>query len=276
MLAWLAGEKWKLDTYRKYDASGNAEFQPYCVMASQALKRIVTPDDEAGRSFGKTYDLAFGFGGGVGAWRKFDPSDTYSDAEIEGFKTAYRNSDRATVKFWHALERAAHRCVRTGKQTNLGNRFSFTVENGTLFMTLPSDRRLAYPEACLVSGKFTRELRYRDNARGGWTDYGAWYGTLVENAVQATARDLLAATMLRLEAASFSIVLTVHDEVVCEVPESRGCRRALSREDPEATPGAQNLVSPHRANPPRKFACNFKTSGPLSLIGFRKGGHGSL
>jgi len=276
VLAWLAGEKWKLDTYRKYDASGNAEFEPYCVMASQALKRIVTPDDEAGRSFGKTYDLAFGFGGGVGAWRKFDPSDTYSDAEIEGFKTAYRNSHRATVKFWHALERAAHRCVRTGKQTNLGNRFSFTVENGTLFMTLPSDRRLAYPEACLVSGKFTRELRYRDNARGGWTDYGAWYGTLVENAVQATARDLLAATMLRLEAASFSIVLTVHDEVVCEVPESRGCRRALSREDPEATPGAQNLVSPHRANPPRKFACNFKTSGPLSLIGFRKGGHGSL
>jgi hypothetical protein len=90
-------------------------------MASQALKRIVTPDDEAGRSFGKTYDLAFGFGGGVGAWRKFDPSDVYSDAEIEGFKISFRNSHRATVKFWHALERAAHRCARTGKQTNLGN-----------------------------------------------------------------------------------------------------------------------------------------------------------
>ena len=172
VLAWLAGEEWKIDTYRKYDATGNPEFEPYCVMASQALKRTVTPDDEAGRAFGKVYDLAFGFGGGVGAWRKFDSSDTYSDAEIERFKTAYRTTHQATVKFWHALERAVHCCVRTGKQTNLGNRFSFTMENGTLFMVLPSGRRLAYPEACLAPGKFefTRELRYKDNARGGWTD----------------------------------------------------------------------------------------------------------
>jgi len=116
--------------------------------------------------------LAFGFGGGVGAWRKFDSSDTYSDAEIERFKTAYRATHQATVKFWHALERAVHCCVRTGKQTNLGNRFSFTMENGTLFMVLPSGRRLAFPEACMAPSKFefTRELRYKDNARGGWTD----------------------------------------------------------------------------------------------------------
>jgi DNA polymerase len=224
VLAWLAREEWKLDTYRKYDATGNPEFEPYCVMASQALKRTVTPADEAGRAFGKVYDLAFGFGGGVGAWRKFDPSDTYSDDEIERFKTAYRTSHRATVKLWHALERAAHRCVYTGAPINLSNRFSFNMESGTLFMTLPSGRRLAYPEACLVPGKFegTPELRYKDNARGGWADYGAWYGTLVENAVQATARDLLAAAMLRLEAAGYPIVLTVHDEIVCEVPEGFG------------------------------------------------------
>ena len=98
------------------------------------------------------------------------------------------------------------------------------MENGALLMALPSGRRLAYPEACSVPGKFefTRELRYKDNARGGWTDYGAWYGTLVENAVQATARDLLAAAMLRLEAAGYTITLTVHDEIVCEVPEGFG------------------------------------------------------
>jgi DNA polymerase len=231
VLAWLADEEWKLDTYRQYDATGNPEFEPYCVMASQALKRTVTPDDDAGRGFGKTYDLAFGFGGGVGAWRKFDPSDRYSDAEIEHFKKAFRTTHRATVKFWHALERAAHRCVYTGAPINLGNRFSFTKENGTLFMTLPSGRRLAYPEACLVPGKFefTRELRYKDNARGGWTDIGAWYGTLVENAVQATARDLLAAAMLRLEAAGYPIVLTVHDEIVCEAPERFGTADEFQR-----------------------------------------------
>src|SRR5262249_10227328 len=144
--------------------------------------------------------------------------------EIERFKNAFRTSHRATVKFWHALERAVHRCVRSGRADSLGDRFSFAMENGTLFLTLPSGRRLAYPEACSVPGKFefTRELRYKDNARGGWADIGAWYGTLVENVVQATARDLLAAAMLRLEAAGYPIVLTVHDEVVCEVPEGFG------------------------------------------------------
>ena len=219
VLAWLADETWKLETYRKYDATGNPEFEPYCVMASKALRRTVTPDDEAGRGFGKTYDLAFGFGGGVKAWRKFDPSDTYSDGEIEGFKRAFRASHPATYRFWHRLERHAHRCVRTGKQTNLDNRFTFDMEGGTLFMTLPSGRRLAYPNACLVPGKFedTRALRYKDNAKGGWADVDTWYGTLVENVVQAAARDLLAAAMLRLEAAGYKIVLTVHDEIVCEV-----------------------------------------------------------
>jgi hypothetical protein len=231
VLAWLAGEEWKLETYRKYEATGNPEFEPYCVMASKALRRTVTPADEVGRAFGKVHDLAFGFGGGVGAWRKFDSSDTYSDAEIERFKTAFRRSHRATVKFWHALERAVHRSVRTGRPITLGDRFAFNMDNGTLFMTLPSGRLLAYPEACLMPGKFedTRELRYKDNAKGGWTDVGAWYGTLVENAVQATARDLLAAAMLRVEAAGYWIVLTVHDEIVCEVPEGFGAVEEFHR-----------------------------------------------
>src|SRR4029453_5059052 len=71
----------------RYDRAGDPALEPYCVLASQALRRTVPPDDEAGRQFGKTYDLAFGFGGGRGAWRKFDTSDTYSDAEIDQFNT---------------------------------------------------------------------------------------------------------------------------------------------------------------------------------------------
>src|SRR5262249_46567385 len=95
-LAWIVGEDGKPQAYRQYDETGDPQYEPYCVMASQALKRTVTPDDEAGRNFGKTYDLAFGFGGGLGAWRKFDGSATYSDAEIEQFKHAYRDSHPAT------------------------------------------------------------------------------------------------------------------------------------------------------------------------------------
>jgi DNA polymerase len=222
VLAWLAGEPWKLSTYRQFDTSGDPTSEPYCVMASQALRRTVTSDDEAGRGFGKTYDLAFGFGGGVGAWRKFDTSDTYSDGEVEQFKQAFRTAHRATVRFWHALERAAHLSVRTGKQVDLASgKLSFTMDGGTLLMTLPSGRRLAYPEARVTAGKFenSSELRYRDNARGGWAEVGAWYGTLTENAVQATARDLLGVALLRVEQAGYPVVLHVHDEVVCEVPE---------------------------------------------------------
>jgi len=192
-------------------------------MASQAVRRTVTPDDAAGREFGKVYDLAFGFGGGLVAWRKFDPSDTYSDSEIEQFKTAFRDSHPATKQFWHELERAAHACVFTRRRIELG-RLSFEMQNGTLLLTLPNDRKLSYPEARLMPGKFegTRELQYKDNARGGWSDFGAWYGTLVENATQAVARDVLAGAILRLEAAGYPVVLHVHDEIVCEVPEAFG------------------------------------------------------
>jgi DNA polymerase len=268
VLAWLTGEEWKLDTYRQYDATGNPEFEPYCVMASQALKRTVTPDDEIGRTFGKTYDLAFGFGGGRGAWRKFDSSDAYSDAEIEGFKIAFRNSHRATVKFWHALERSVHRCVRTGMPITLGNCFSFSMENGTLFLTLPSGRRLAYPEACLVPGKFefTRELRYKDNARGGWTDIGAWYGTLVENVVQATARDLLAAAMLHLEAAGYPIVLTVHDEIVCEVSEGFGSVEEFHRLMTELPEWAGGLPVAAKVWTRKRYAKSKSAAEPVPVI----------
>jgi hypothetical protein len=224
VLAWLADEKWKLKTYSDYDKTGDPKLEPYCVLASQALKRAVTPDDETSRQFGKTYDLAFGFGGGLGAWRKFDNSDTYSDAEIEHFKGQFRRAHRATWRFWHALERAAHRSVRIKRQTTLGNRLCFGMECGTLFMTLPGGRRLAYPEARIVPGKFeeTHNIRHKSNANGAWADVDTWYGTLVENAVQAVARDLLVAAMQRLETANYKVVLHVHDEIVCEVPEDFG------------------------------------------------------
>ena len=225
ILAWIAGEKWKIENYRKYDETGDPKFENYCVLASRALRRTVTPDDEDGRGFGKINDLAFGFGGGLGAWRRFDDSDRYSDGEIEHFKEEFRRMHQATVDFWHRLEQAAHRAVITGQKISSAKyRVAWEMENGTLLLTLPSGRRISYPEAKVVPGKFdgTYALRYKDNAKGRCADYDAWYGALVENAVQAIARDILAAAMRRIEAAGYPIVLTVHDEIVCEVPEGFG------------------------------------------------------
>jgi DNA polymerase len=223
VLAWLAGEDWKLETYRKYDETGDPAFEPYCVGASKVLKRPVTPEDTAGRALGKTLDLSFGFGGGLGAWRKFDNSDTYTDAEVENFKREWRWAHRATVQFWKDLRRAALQAVHTGQQIDIG-KISFAMKDGTLRMVLPSGRTLAYPEARLGPGKFegTREIYFKDNAKGAWTERDSWSGLLTENVVQAVSRDLLAAALMRLETAGYPVVLHIHDEVICEVPEGFG------------------------------------------------------
>jgi hypothetical protein len=125
------------------------------------------------------------------------------------------------VRFWHDLEIIC-RALRTKQRVVLGN-LSAEVVDSMLYLTLPSGRRLAYPEARLEPGKFGKdEIVFKDNARGGWTDCRGWFGTFTENVVQAVARDLLAAAMLRLEAAGYPIVLHVHDEIVAEVPEGFG------------------------------------------------------
>ena len=268
VLAWLSGERWKLEAYRKYDQTGDPQYEPYCVLASEALKRTVTPDDETGRAFGKVYDLAFGFGGGLGAWRKLDHTDTYSDTEIERFKTAFRNSHPATKQFWHELERAAHRCVFTRQRIEFG-RLAFEMQNGTLLLTLPSGRRLSYPEARLIPGKFegTRELQYKDNARGKWDDYGAWYGALVENVVQATARDLLANAMVRVEAAGYSIVLTVHDEIICEIPEGFDSLDEFHRLMTVLPDWAEGLPVAARVWTRQRYAKSKTTSAPAAMNG---------
>ena len=219
VLAWIAGEGWKLDTYRQFDANGDPALEPYCVTASHVLKRSVTPDDEAGRQTGKTCDLAFGYGGGLGAWRKFDSSNNHNDQDVQRFKGEWRAAHKATVSFWRALETAMRRAIRTGQPIKLRS-LTCTFEDGTLYLTLPSGRRLSYPQARLVPREFdgTTQILFKDNTRGGWNDNRGWHGTFTENVVQAISRDLLAAGMQRLEAADYPVVLHVHDEIVCEVP----------------------------------------------------------
>jgi hypothetical protein len=218
-LAWLVDERWKIDTYRQFDVSGDPALEPYCISATHVLKRPVTPKDAAGRQIGKTCDLAFGFGGGLGAWRKFDRSNNHSDADIERFKVEWRTAHKATVIFWRALETAMRRAIRTRQPIALRS-LTCSFENGTLYLTLPSGRRLAYPEARLVPGEFdgTTQIVFKDNARGGWTESRGWHGTFTENVVQAIARDVLAAALIRLEAAGYPVILHCHDECVCEVP----------------------------------------------------------
>jgi hypothetical protein len=222
-LAWIADEQWKIENFTKFDKTGDPALEPYCVTASKILRRTVTPEDEAGRAIGKTAELACGYGGSVGAWRRFAPEDDRPDQDILVDIKEWRAAHPATRDFWFELERAAKRALFT-RQTITLNRVIFESINGTLYLILPGGRRLAYPEARLGPGRFedTTQVLFKDNAAGGWTDTRAWYGSFTENVVQAISRDLLADAMLRLEVAGYSVVLHVHDEVVAEVPEGFG------------------------------------------------------
>jgi hypothetical protein len=146
VLAWLAGEDWKLDTYRQFDISNDPALEPYCVTASRILKRTVTLENEADRQIRKTCDLAFGYGGGLGAWRRFDGSNIYDDDAVNRFKAEWRSAHKATARFWRGLEAGVPRTVRSGQRVTLRN-LSFEYHNHALYLTLPSGRRLVYPEA---------------------------------------------------------------------------------------------------------------------------------
>ena len=217
VLAWLAGEDWKVENYRAFDRTGDPSLEPYCVTASRLLGRKVTPEDKADRQIGKTADLALGFGGALGAWRRFCPDDARSDDEIDRNITAWRRAHPAITRFWRQLENAIRICVSTGRETRAG-KIRCELKDGNLYLILPSGRRIAYPQARLGPGKFENSVQvyFQDNAKGAWTETRGWYGTFTENVVQGTARDLLAAALLRLAAAGFKPVLHVHDEAICE------------------------------------------------------------
>jgi DNA polymerase len=231
VLAWLASEGRKLASYREFDATGDPQHEPYWVTASLILGRTVTPKDEADRAIGKTCDLAFGYGGGLGAYRKFDASDARSDAEVERFKSAWRAAHSATRRLWHAIDDATKRALLGRPSELAGGKLKFAMDGDALTITLPGGRELRYPKARLGPGKFENStaVYFHDNARGGWVEIEAWFGLFVENIVQAVARDLLAAAMLRLEANGYPIILHVHDEITTEVRAGFGSEKEFLR-----------------------------------------------
>jgi DNA polymerase len=218
VLAWLAGESWKLGAYREFDISGNKAKEPYRLIAAKMLRKPpqdITADE---RQIGKAGELACGFGGSIGAWRRI-ACDTRSDAEILNDVQAWRREHPRTTAFWRELARAIRIAIRIGQPMTAG-KITADYRDSNLTLMLPSGRRITYPEARLVAGKYENgypDVQFMDNAHGKWCPFRGWFGTFVENVVQGTARDLLAAAIARCEARGISIILHVHDELVAEV-----------------------------------------------------------
>jgi DNA polymerase len=235
VLAWLAGEKWKLDNFFEFDRlraagdeAGAAKIENYRVVASKMLSVPLDQVGKAQRQQGKAGDLSCGYAGSVGAWRRIvGPKDARSDAEIKTNVWQWRYAHPATRRFWDLLEQAAHTAIRhniaVDVQAHLeGPKIVAAFDGDALTVTVPSGRAINYPGAHLVpNGKFENgepDVEHFDNAKGQWKPVRAWFGLLVENIVQGTARDLLAAALLRFAARGWRIVFHCHDEIVIEIP----------------------------------------------------------
>jgi DNA polymerase bacteriophage-type len=227
VLAWIAGEEWKLDSYRRFDATQDPRDEPYSATACRIF-RVPSGSytkDSAERSVGKTCDLAFGYMGGINAWRKFEP-DRFTDDEVKQFNNEWRAAHPAIKRFWYDVDRAALTAVRERGRVVRCGLVAFKSAGAFLLLKLPSGRKISYPQPRAVGDEKRQHVVFADNAAGQFKDCrngdGAYGGLWTENVVSGIARDLLAESMLRIEAAGYPIVLHVHDEVVAEVAENFG------------------------------------------------------
>lgn len=124
---------------------------------------------------------------------------------------------------WHDVDQTAIQAITTRSTVTLGN-LSFTGTKGTLFITLPSGRRLAYVKPGLGVNRFggTSITYWGQGISRKWQQLETYGGKLVENIVQAIARDLLAEAITRIEQAGHQVVMHIHDEVVIDEPQDSG------------------------------------------------------
>jgi len=144
------------------------------------------------------------------------------EEELPKIIRSWRQANPHIVQFWYDVERAAIEAVRDKTAVHLHHGLVFSYESGIMFIRLPSGRRLAYVRPRIeIDERFNKPvLTYEgmDQTTKQWARLNTYGGKLVENIVQATARDCLAEAMLRVDAAGYRIVMHVHDEVVLEVP----------------------------------------------------------
>jgi DNA polymerase len=223
VLAWLAGEQWRIDVFRThgkiYEASASQMF-------SVPIESI-TKGSEL-RQKGKIAELALGYQGGVGALVAMGALDMgLSEEELPEIVERWRNANRAIVEFWRSIEGAALHAVQTGEAVGLrglviAREMDWQTGQDFLTIRLHSGRKLYYPRPHVVENQFGRPaVHYHGTEGGKWTVLSTYGGKLTENVVQAISRDCLANAMMKLDAAGFEIVMHVHDEVVAEVEGDR-------------------------------------------------------
>ena len=255
VLAWLAGEEWKLQAFRDYDAGTGHDL--YKLTAGRILGKAPEQVTKAERqSYGKTSELALGYEGGVGAFLTFArayrvdldemagqakanlPADALEKSTAawdwmikaerptfdlskdtwiacEAIKRSWRDAHSNVADLWHSLQDAVVGAAENpGEIYNAGQHITVDKKGPWLRITLPSGRALSYPSVKVEDGKITYTGVNQYTRQ--WGRIHTYGGKLAENVTQAVARDVLAAGMLAAEKAGYEIVLSVHDELICE------------------------------------------------------------
>ena len=211
VIAWLAGEEWRMKAF------ANGE-DIYCASASKIFGVPVVKHGINGhlRQKGKVAELACGYGGSVGAMKAMGGAEM-SDAELKQLVTDWRTASPHIVQLWWDVENAAIKAVRDKTETETHG-IHFSYESGFLFIKLLSGRRLAYVKPRIGENRFGGDsITYEGIGTGKkWERLETYSGKLVENIVQATARDLLFYSMQTLS--QYFIVGHIHDEMIIECP----------------------------------------------------------
>lgn len=217
-LAFYAGEQWVLDVFagdgKIYEATASKMFNVPKEKISKG-----NPEYEL-RAKGKVATLACGYQGGpnaliaMGALKSGIP-----ESELQGIVDDWRKANPNIKKFWYDCDRAAKEAVRRKTTVKVGNKgIAYRYKKGTLFADLPSGRSLTYMSAKLVEGMYGEQVEYMglNQETKTWGPRRLYGGILVENLIQAIARDCLAHCLEGLEAADYPVVMHVHDEVIID------------------------------------------------------------
>ena len=224
VISWLADEEWRLEVFRThgkiYEASASQMF-------GVPLERIKKGNPEyALRQRGKVAELALGYQGGVPAMRQMDTGKLLADLpdeEIKDIVDKWRNTNPKIRNLWYSFNDAAIRVIQNGGSLRV-RCCTFAREcdciRGTTCMTisLPSGRKLYYVEPAVGENRWGGpSITYMGvNDKNKWGRIETYGGKLVENVVQAIARDCLAQAIEHLEAAGLPVVFHIHDEVVID------------------------------------------------------------
>lgn len=216
VIAWLANEKWRIDVFRD-----NGDI--YCASASQMFNVPVVKHGINGhlRQKGKIAELALGYGGGPSALKSMGALEMgLTEDELPKLVKMWRNSNRMITGLWSDVGDAALDAIENPTRGTRYKNLAFAMFKGSLFIKLPSGRKLCYQQAKIVGSSKGNKIQYAgvNQTSRKWESTDTWGGKLVENIIQAIARDCLAFAMLRLRKHGYEIVGHVHDEVIIEAP----------------------------------------------------------